>query len=208
MSLYREGREIFKFVKKKIVGIALICMLLIGGVGYFIWDTQFRWELPVLKELPEVALPSISGETYTFQKSEKVKLVSFIFTHCPAICPMTTAEMAHVQKKLKETGVQGKEVEFVTITIDPVRDTPDVLRQYADQYHIDQSSWIFLRGTEEETKKTTLAFSFYAENMGDGDISHSTTTYLVDQENRIRAFHGMGNEFDDEQIIKDIMSLL
>lgn len=195
-------------MKKKIVSIMLLSMLLLGGAGYYIWDTQFKWELPVLKELPEVALPTISGNPYSFQKSDKVKLVSFIFTHCPAICPMTTAEMTQVQKKLKDMGVQGKEVEFVTITIDPARDTPEVLRQYAEQYNIDQSSWVFLRGTEEETKKTTLAFAFYAENTGNGDISHSTTTYLVDQENRIRAFHGMGNEFNEEQIIKDIMSLL
>lgn len=195
-------------MKKKMISMILLCTLLIAGAGYYIWDTQFRWQLPVLKELPEVALPAISGGTYSFQKSEKVKLVSFIFTHCPAICPMTTAEMTTVQKKLKEKGVQGSEVEFVTITIDPVRDTPEVLQQYAEQYQIDQSSWFFLRGTEEETKKTTLGFAYYAENTGTGDISHSTTTYLVDQHNRIRAFHGMGNDFNEEQIILDIMSLL
>lgn len=192
--------------KKKMLFIFPVLLVFI--VGSIVWYMQERWELPVLRSLPEVALPTIEGGTYSFQESNKVKFVSFIFTHCPAICPMTTAEMTQLQKRLSEQGVKGDKLEFISITIDPKRDTPQVLQQYRDQFNIDSSHWLFLRGSEEQTKETTLAFSFWAEDTGDGDISHSTTTYVVDQKNRVRAFHGMGNDFNEEEIIKNILSLL
>lgn len=69
----------------------------------------------------------------------RVSVVWFMFTHCPLACPAMSIQMAELQKRLKASGVQ-----FVAFTLDPVRDTPGVLKEYGDRYSIDWGNWTFL----------------------------------------------------------------
>ncbi|WP_317890721.1 SCO family protein [Paenibacillus arenilitoris] len=136
-------------------------------------------------------------------------MVSFIFTRCPDICPATTANMVLLQDSLRERGVFGKDVEFVSISFDPDNDTPEVLRQYADRMGVDQNGWTLLRGTEEEVGKLASGYNLSIAKLEDGLFAHSVTSLLlIDRQQRVRNIYRMGEDMDNEIILKEIDDLL
>ena len=81
---------------------------------------------------PAHRLVDSSGKPFDLSSLKgKVVLVSFVYTTCTGVCPGTTQAMVRVKQALKEAKLWGTSVEFVSITLDPRRDTPEVLRQYA-----------------------------------------------------------------------------
>src|SRR6516165_11043648 len=81
---------------------------------------------------PRTVLVDAKRERFDLEKLRgKVVLVSFIYTTCSGVCPVTTQALTRVQKKLEAAKLWGKSVEFVSITLDPARDTPQVLESYA-----------------------------------------------------------------------------
>src|SRR5699024_5532906 len=89
------------------------------------------------------------------EKPKKARLIEFMYTNCTEVCPITTLEMSQLKNKLEREGVFGDEVEFMTITIDPNRDTLEAMEDYADRYEIesDEEASYGLRGDEEDTKE-------------------------------------------------------
>src|SRR5699024_11650092 len=79
------------------------------------------------------------------------RLIVYMYTNCADVCPITTLDMSQLNNKLDKEGVFGDEVEFMTLTIDPKRDTLEVMEDYAHRYEIesDEEGWYFLRGDEE-----------------------------------------------------------
>src|SRR5690625_3593407 len=72
------------------------------------------------------------NEEYSFEElPKKARLVEFMYTNCPDVCPVTTLEMSKLRHSLEKEGVFGDEVEFITITIDPNHDTQEILKDYA-----------------------------------------------------------------------------
>jgi protein SCO1/2 len=115
----------------------------------------------------------------------KVVVVVFGFTHCPDVCPTALADMA---KAVRELGDRGREVQVLFVTVDPKRDTAEVLRQYVPAFH---PSFIALRGTEAEVAKVTKDFHVYAaERAGKTPdtytIDHSAQSFVIDREGRMR----------------------
>lgn len=104
-------------------------------------------------------------------------LVYFGYTFCPDICPLDNARNAEAVDLLKERGV---DVTPVFISIDPERDTPDVLRDFTDSLHPDM---IGLTGSAEQVKAASMAYRTYYKKQESGDeyylMDHSTFTYLV-----------------------------
>lgn len=196
--------------------IYLICGLAIflgiaGGISYFL-IRDANATIP-----KEVSLINQDGDTYNFgEDSTKLKLVEFIYTHCPDICPTTTQKMVALKKDLEKSGVYGKEIEFVTITIDPYRDTPDILQEYKQGFGIsNDKDWIFLTGSKNTIKedqkkiqKVTDALQFQYKDPGNGQFVHSTFTYLVNQDNKFIAKFPMGNDFNKQEVYKVIMDKL
>ena len=74
----------------------------------------------------------------------KLTVVSYIFTNCPDICPLTTNNMRMIQEKVKEAKLN--DVEFVSISFDPTQDKPETLRKFAEVRNLDLSNWTFLTG--------------------------------------------------------------
>src|SRR5207253_1081644 len=92
----------------------------------------------------------------------KVLLVSFIFTTCNGSCPATTHRMSQVQQALQERGLtKAGRVHLLSITLDPTRDTPEVLRGYMRLYDADPASWTFLTGTPERVAKVVAAWGMW-----------------------------------------------
>jgi protein SCO1/2 len=123
----------------------------------------------------------------------KVVVVFFGYTQCPDVCPTTMAEMASVMQKL---GPLADQVQVLFITLDPERDTQQLLASYVPAF---DKRFIGLRGTPEQTAKTAKEFKvFYAKvpgtDPGSYTIDHTAGSYVFDRDGRLRLFirHGPG----------------
>lgn len=95
----------------------------------------------------------------------RVVVVDFIYTTCTTICPIFTATMASVQERLGP--IVGKDVQLITVTVDPVRDTPRRLKEYADRHHANFDGWSFLTGAKADVDAVNRAFGTYTPNIDD-----------------------------------------
>jgi protein SCO1/2 len=125
----------------------------------------------------------------------KVTVVFFGYTQCPDVCPTTLLELAQVKKGL---GADGARVQGVFVTVDPERDTPELLKAYVSNFGAD---FVALRGTLEQTKATAKSFKvFYSKVPGKTETSytvdHTAGSYVFDAQGRVRLFtrYGMGAE--------------
>ena len=114
----------------------------------------------------------------------KQVMLNFIYSRCPVadMCPLSTAKMMQAQKLAKAAGI--RDVEFVSITLDPAHDTPGVLREYADERGIDTSNFSFLTGPESAIRDLLTQFGVIAEFRGD-ILDHTLATLLIDGKGRI-----------------------
>jgi protein SCO1/2 len=128
----------------------------------------------------------------------KVVVVDFIYTTCTTICPIFTATMASVQEKLAD--VVGRDVQLITVTVDPLRDTPRRLKEYATSHRVEPKGWSFLTGSRADVDAVNKAFGTYTANIDDhppmvmvGDTASGQWTRFFgfpaasDLESRVRA---------------------
>jgi protein SCO1/2 len=125
----------------------------------------------------------------------KVVVLHFIYTSCTDVCPLHSEKIAGIQKMVNGTPMKGR-VDFVTITTDPTRDTPDVMRGYGPAHGLDPVNWLFLTTTPDEpedaTRKLAEAFGHTFAKSEDGVQVHGVVTHVIDKEGRWRAnFHGL-----------------
>ena len=135
----------------------------------------------------------------------KVTVVFFGFTQCPDVCPSTLLELAEVKAEL---GADGERVQGVFVTIDPERDTPQVLKAYVANFGAD---FVALRGTMEETKAVAKHFKVYFAKVpgraeGSYTMDHTAGSYVFDAQGRIRLFTRYGT--GPEALMHDLKLLL
>ncbi|WP_462411861.1 SCO family protein [Neobacillus sp. Marseille-QA0830] len=196
--------------------IYLICSLAIfigmtAGISYFLIRDAHA-------AIPgDVSLIDQNGNKYTFGEDKtKLKLVEFIYTHCPDVCPMTTQKMAELKQELEKNGVFDKDIEFITVTIDPYRDRPEQLTKYMNGFEIkNNGNWLFLTGenididTDQKTlRKITEPLQFQYKDPGNGQFIHTTFAYLVDGNNKFVSKFPMGKDFDKQQAFDKIMDVI
>jgi len=121
--------------------------------------------------------------------------VFFGYTHCPDVCPTTLSELASAVKKL---GSDGGKVQVLFITVDPERDTPDVLKQYVTAFN---PSFLGLRGTPEQTAEVAKAYKVIIQKNSGADpnnytVDHSSGTYVYDTSGRLRLYMSYGQSAD------------
>ena|SRR5213080_1352461 len=193
-----------------ICSIAVVIGIAVGVSFFLIRDASAK--IP-----SEISLVDQNGQNYNFGKDQtKLKLVEFVYTHCPSVCPTTTQKMSLLQKDLQKKGVFGKDIEFITITIDPYRDTPEVLKGYMNGFHLkNDGNWIFLSGnkadnkeTQKKIRKVANALQFQYKDPGNGYFIHSAFTFLLDENNKFIKKFPMGKEFNKKQVYDTIMSEL
>ena len=135
----------------------------------------------------------------------KVVVVSFGYTHCPDVCPTTLADLSAAVRRL---GSDAARVQVLFVTVDPKRDTPELLRQYVPAFNAD---FLGLAGDAEATAKVTRDFHVYAqERPGKSDdsytVDHSAQTFVFDREGRVRLVLAYGSAPAD--IASDLHILL
>jgi len=185
--------------------IAAAALLVLAGCG--------RPEAPVFK-LTDVTgasfgksleLTDHNGQPRTLADFKgKVVTLFFGFTHCPDVCPTTMVEMANV---MKELGPDAARVQVLFVTVDPERDTAEVLRRYVPAFH---PSFLGLRGSAEETAKVAKEFKIHFQKQklasGGYTVDHSAGTYILDGEGRLRLFAQYGT--GAPALLHDIRQLL
>ena len=144
---------------------------------------------------------------------DKITVFAMVYTHCPDICPMTTHNMHLVEQKLP-ADLKDK-VKFVVISFDPNRDTPAVLKKFAEIRDISFNNWALLSGDIQNTKEVMLKFdvkaipadSTYDDN---GELSynviHTDRISLIDQEGKLRSNY-KGSTANLDMILEDIKYL-
>lgn len=167
---------------------------------------------PGSAELPKdvVMENAIDGEYSFADMTKKARLVEFMYTNCPDVCPVTTLKMSELRHRLIKDGVFGDEVEFITITIDPSYDTKEVLQDYAGRFEVDSADdgWKFLRASDEDTRKVADSLKFRYRDPGTGDIIHESFTFFIDQNNNLIEKFTMGEGFDTEKVYRRIKNTI
>jgi protein SCO1/2 len=139
-------------------------------------------------QLPRFTLVNQSGETVRAEDLRgRALVVSFIFTVCVEACPILTSQIARLQARVRDEGLGGR-VRFVSITVDPTTDRPDVLARYAQRYQADLSSWHFLTGTPDEIRGVTTPLGI-GTAPGKRGLAHDTPILFVDPAGQVVERH-------------------
>jgi protein SCO1/2 len=165
--------------------------------------------LAVIQTAPAFTLTDQAGKTLRLGDLRgKVLLVSFIFTTCSGGCPATTHRMAQVQEALRQRGLwKDGRIRFISITLDPKRDTPEVLRNYMRLYDADPGGWSFLTGSADEVAKVVAAWGMWARPTANGQLDHPSRIFLVDAQGRIREIYNL-TFMKTAWVVEDIQLLL
>ncbi|OVZ55514.1 cytochrome c oxidase assembly protein [Pigmentiphaga sp. NML080357] len=154
----------------------------------------------------DLSLTDFNGNPRTLQDFKgKVLVVFFGFVQCPDVCPTALAEFKQVKNQL---GQDGERLQVVFVTVDPERDTPEILREYVTQF---DPSFLGLRGDADATARVAKSFKvFYAKvpgkEPGSYTVDHTAGVYIYDPEGHLRLFarHNTGAE----ALTSDIRQLL
>ncbi len=154
----------------------------------------------------QISLQDPDGKPRTLADFKgKVAVVFFGYTQCPDVCPTTMAELAQVKKSL---GADGERIQGVFVTIDPERDTPELLKAYMGSF---DASFVALRGNAEQTAATAKEFKvFYAKVPGKTEgsytMDHTAGSYVFDAAGKVRLFVRYGS--GAEALAADLKALL
>jgi protein SCO1/2 len=138
-------------------------------------------------------------------------VLGYIYTHCPDVCPMTTANMKQVREQLGAPD----DVQFVTVTFDPLRDTPSVMQRYSETWDAADTDWLFLTGDTTTVNAMMRRVGVRHQvtdttTTSDGEqiffISHSDLVTLIDEDGRIRQ-HYSGSRTPPNILVEDINKL-
>jgi len=198
--------KIFKPVLIVLFFIVVIMLLLLYGT---MRDHSSQHTLEYIKEVPGFALIDQFGNEFTGNDLKgKFWIASFIFTHCGGSCPTMTFQKRELQNDIPPE----LPVAFVSISVDPERDSPGVLRAYAEEWGADQRRWFFLTGdTAAIYSLAREGFLLGVEPEGGTflePIMHSQRFVLVDNNGVIRGYY---DGFDDKEIMQlkdDLFNLL
>jgi protein SCO1 len=158
--------------------------------------------LEVFGEVPAFQLTSHRGTPFDSAKElrGRIWVANFIFTNCNGPCPRMSHQMRQVQD-----GTAGlPDVRMVSFTVDPARDTPEVLAAYGKRHHAGDR-WTFLTGSMEELHN--LKRNVFLLGNVDGELNHSTRFVLVDKHSRIRAYYDTSEPSSIRQLLAGIRTL-
>ncbi len=135
----------------------------------------------------------------------KAVVLDFIFTHCPGPCPVLTGILKDTQAALSPE--LRERTWFVSISIDPERDTPEVLAEYAAERGLDLSDWSLLTGSGEGIDRVLTRYGVSTERDGSGNIDHLVATYVIDPRGEIvKRF--LGTKHEPADIIAELERVL
>ena len=196
-------------MKKLLITLMLSAAVLLAGCDKLATKTPafVNTDITGLDYAKGFSLTDHTGKPRTLQDFRgKLVVLFFGYTQCPDVCPTTMAKMAAV---LKELGPASKDVQVLFVTLDPERDTQELLAAYVPAFH---PSFIGLRGDAEATARTAKEFKvFYAKTPSGDDpknytVDHMSGSYVFDREGRVRLL--VRHEAEPGAIASDLRQLL
>jgi protein SCO1/2 len=147
------------------------------------------------------SLVTQDGERFSFEGLKgRTVVMHFIFTHCPMSCPLQTTALASVQRKLPES-LRGR-VQFVSISVDPVRDTPPVLKDFGSAMGADFSNWSFVTGDSDEIAWLHRYFDARVKSLAGGQFDHRVAVYLIEGHGRV--IQRYSGDLDQPRLAREI----
>lgn len=171
-----------------------------SGVESFAHQHDKAEALDELWPAPAFSYVDQHGATVTNQSLEgQVWIVNFIFTSCRTVCPLLTSKMVQLQRLL-----DGVDVRFVSISVDPAHDTPEVLAEYAKKWAPEETRWTLLSTDEQNLKVTAAGFKVTAMKSEGGvdPIIHSAVFLLVDRKGVVRGAFSSEDKEDFQALVK------
>jgi len=161
--------------------------------------------LPKIGPAPAFALTSQDGLPVRLADLRgKIVTVNFIYTLCSTTCPVLTPMLVTAQDRLGKEF--GRNIAFVSITLDPERDTPEMLKLYAQAFGADLGGWAFLTGPLEDIRDLTGRYGVFSRKEPNGEVDHSFLTSVIDRRGILRVQY-LGTRFDPEELRHDLLSL-
>src|SRR5712692_6369192 len=195
------------------LAVALVVVTAVGSARALHVGPWAEEPLPVFWPVPSFTLTDQLGRPFSSSDlSGRAALLSFVYTNCPDTCPLLTANMAQVQNKLRAQGLLGSKVQLVSLTVDPRRDTPSVLAEYAGRYHADPDGWRFLSGEPDAIYKVLWGFKLNTLEVarafeGADVVPHSSRFAVVDPSGQVRA-QPAGEETSADEIVRMLKRVL
>lgn len=172
-----------------------------------ILNSRTRDEPLTFGKIPEFELIERSGRTVTGAELDgRIWVADFIFTNCGGTCPMMTYQMGKLDQALPA------QVRLVSFTVDPTRDTPEVLADYADRNAVESDRWLFLTGARDDLYRLAQEGFHLAVDDTIGTtiepITHSSRFALIDRTGEIRNYYDGTSLAAVDEIIRDVEALL
>ena len=163
---------------------------------------QHRSDLPKLFPVPNASLVSDAGRPVQLDAMKgSVTVYDFIFTNCSGSCPMMTRTMQLVVKKVDPS----LPVRFVSISVDPARDTPAVLHEYAKRVRKDDGRWTFLTGDPQTV--TRLSIDGFKLAAGTDTLLHSAKFAIADKNGTIREYYSGIEDDSVDHVVDSVRDL-
>jgi len=186
----------------KLAGLIIVTGLILGvGAAVIHFAEQSKDEIPVYGQVTDFALTERSGQPFrTDDMKGKITVANFFFTTCPGPCPRMNAKVAGLYRGF----ASSDKVEFVSISVDPDKDSLEALRAYSQKMGVTDNRWLFLRGPGDEIHRISESVFKLA---GEFPTMHSTKLILIDEELQIRGYYS-SEEDVDVQSLKAHMKVL
>ena len=180
-----------------LLGLVGLASVMLARPHIASWQTSEEPPLPKIAPAPDFTLTSQDGAQVSLADFRgKVVAVTFIYTFCTDTCPVLTPMMSFVQDRLGPDF--GTKIAFVSITVDPERDTPEMLKEYAQAFGANLDGWAFLTGAPDTIREVSRRYGVFAAKTTDGDVDHSFLTSIVDPRGVLRVQY-LGARFDPEE---------
>ncbi len=163
---------------------------------------------PSTVNTPAPAFVLVDQENQPFASTKlrgKTVVLNFIFTTCTDVCPLFTAKLVQLQRKLN--GQFGSELFFVSVTTDPEIDSPKVLKAYALRHGADLENWAFLTGSEAQLKSVWRSYSLQVIRRKRGLVQHTSLTTVIDRTG-LRRQNYWGERWSLEDLERDLLAVL
>ena len=202
MSLSAAASRTSRFAAAVVLAM-VVAGWIAPGMGH---DDVKHARLSKIGPAPEFTLTNQDGNSLSLASLRgKVAVVTFIYASCTDTCPLLTAKMARIQKRLGRDF--GSRVYFVSVTVDPERDTPEVLGHYARAHGANFGGWAFVTGSSAQIRDVSRSYGIFVKKQERGDVDHTFLTSIIDQGGTLRVQY-LGVRFDPEEMLRDIHSLL
>ncbi len=209
----RENKSLFFMLWFALVGLFVVFVLAI----IYVANAHSKPQLAGFKDATEypggsdVLAPQMrlengrTGTTFdTASLSGEPYVVTFLYTHCPTICPLIGAEL---QEALRELGPEAKRVAVVGLSVDPIGDTVSTVKAWL-HVHQEPSNFQYLIGSKEQLQPYWNAWHVGPQIVGDPDSSHTAAIYLITSTGRIAGIISAGTQVPSSDLAYDFRALL